>query len=557
VLISENATLEFDKALDHASCSERDTSGQPIHSHSHSHSFKTLNPETRPSQAKEISGSLTLRPYQAAAVQNLRLGLGNGVRRQILCSPTGSGKTEIGMAIVKGAIAKGKRVGFLCNRIHLVGQTSRRFTKAGIAHGVIQGENTVRTYENVLVASIQTVARRGMPDVDLLIIDEAHTVAGSKDYRAVIAGAKGIPVIGLSATPYSRGLGKRYDELGGALFEQMVVAATIPELISDGFLVDCDVYAPSEPDMTGIKQSRNAFGEMDYTDADVGRAVDKPELIGDIVTHWRKLANGTPTVCFASNIAHSKHIVEQFRGAGVTAEHIDCYTPEEERKAILQRIETGATLVISNVGILCEGWDFPACKTLILARPTRSLIRYIQMAGRVLRPHESKPRALILDHSGTVTRLGFPTDEFPLELDDGKPKTSSASAPKEKPMPKACPKCSYLKKSHKCPVCGFAPERQSDVETREGSLVLLDKAKTAKATKDEKQAFYSQLIAIATARGYQGGWVSHKYREKFGVWPKGLQDVAIEPTAEVRKFLQHLQIRHAKGRAKEASYAAR
>jgi superfamily II DNA or RNA helicase len=161
---------------------------------------------------------------------------------------------------------------------------------------------------------------------------------------------------------------------------------------------------------------------MDYTDADVGRAANKPELVGDIVTHWLRLARGTPTVCFAANLAHSKHIVERFHAAGVSAEHIDCYTEEEERRAILARVETGETMVISNVRILAEGWDFPACRTLILARPTRSLIRYIQMAGRVLRPHASKERALILDHSGSVTRLGFPTEEFPLELDDGTPR---------------------------------------------------------------------------------------------------------------------------------------
>jgi superfamily II DNA or RNA helicase len=500
-----------------------------------------------PGQADSIlADALTLRPYQAAAVQSLRSSLAGGVVRQMLCSPTGSGKTEIGMALVKGAIAKRKRVAFLCNRVHLVEQTSRRFLRSGIKHGIIQGANTTRTYENVLVASIQTVARRGLPDVDLLIIDEAHTVAGSKDYRNVIAMAKGVPVIGLSATPYAKGLGKHYDELGGALFEQMIVAATIPELIADGFLVDCDVYAPSEPDMAGIKQSRNAFGEMDYSDADIGRATDKPELIGDIVTHWLKLAKGTPTVCFASNIAHSKHIVEQFLAAGVAAEHIDCYTEDDDRKAILQRIETGETLIISNVGILCEGWDFPACRTLILARPTRSLIRYIQMAGRVLRPHESKSRALILDHSGTVIRLGFPTDEFPLELDDGKPKAATKAAePRDKPLPKACAKCNYLKTVHTCPVCGFATEKQSGVEVQDGELVLLDKRKT-KATKMDKQAFYSQLLAIASTKGYREGWISHKYREYFGVWPKGMEDVAAEPTEEVRNFLKHLQIRHAK-----------
>lgn len=509
---------------------------------------RRVNPPNPPSQAGADSGPLTLRPYQSLAVQNLRRALAGGIIREMLCSPTGSGKTEIGMAIVRGARSKHKRVIFLCNRVHLVEQTARRFKKAGIDHGVIQGENTTRVYESVLVGSIQTIARRGMPEVDLILIDEAHTVAGSKEYRAVIAAAKGIPVIGLSATPYARGLGKHYDELGGPLFQHMTVAATIPDLIEAGYLVDCDVYAPSEPDMAGIKQARNAFGDMDYTDADVGRAANKPELVGDIVTHWLRLARDTPTVCFAANIAHSKHIVERFHAAGVVAEHIDCYTDEEERRAILARVETGETMVISNVGILAEGWDFPACRTLILARPTRSLIRYIQMAGRVLRPHASKARALILDHSGSVTRLGFPTEEFPLELDDGTPRDAKGGQEeREKPLPKACPSCSYVKTVHKCPVCGFAPERRANVDVRAGDLVPV--TKKTKAPKMEKQDFYSQLLCIASSKNYKPGWAANKYREYFGVWPRGMQDV-MAPTAgpEVISFLKHLQIRDAKAK---------
>lgn len=513
---------------------------------------RRVNLETPPGQGEAVSGSLTLRPYQSAAVQNLRRALAGGIVREMLCSPTGSGKTEIGMALVRGARSKHKRVAFLCNRVHLVEQTSRRFTKAGISHGIVQGANTARVYENVLVASIQTVARRGLPDVDLIIIDEAHTVAGSREYRAVIAAAKGTPVIGLSATPYARGLGKHYDELGGALFEHMTVAATIPQLIEDGYLVDCDVYAPSEPDMTGIKQARNAFGDLDYTDADVGRATDKPELVGDIVTHWLRLAAGTPTVCFAANIAHSKHIVERFHAAGVSAEHIDCYTDEEERRAILARVETGETMVISNVGILAEGWDFPACRTLILARPTRSLIRYIQMAGRVLRPHASKDRALILDHSGSVVRLGFPTEEFPLELDDGAPRDAKGGQEeREKPLPKACPSCSYVKTVHKCPVCGFEPERKANVDVRAGDLVPLKKK--PKVQKMDKQEFYSQLVGIAQEKGHKPGWVSHKYREYFGVWPRGMRDIPAPASDEVMGFLKHLNIKNAK--RKEAQHA--
>ena len=463
-----------------------------------------------------------------------------------------SGKTEVAMAVIQGAIDKGKRVVFLCNRIHLVGQASKRFYRSGIEHGVIQGNNTRNIDARVIVGSIQTVAKRGMPDCDLIVIDEAHAVAGSKDFRSVIIERNAVPVIGLSATPFSKGLGKHYAELGGALFEAMTVATSIADLIGDGFLVDCDIYAPSEPDMAGIKTSRNAFGELDWSDADVGRAVDKPQLIGDIVSHWMRLSRDLPTVCFAANIAHSKHIVESFRASGVSAEHIDCYTTEEERAAILGRVESGETTVISNVGILTEGWDFPACRTMILARPTRSLIRYIQMIGRVLRPHHTKDRALVLDHSGTVQRLGFPTDDLPLDLDDGRPRSEQKEG--KEALPKKCPECHYMKppKVSVCPKCGFKTSRQNDVQEADGELLLMTRKR--KATMADKQKVFSELLAIKSSRGYSDGWVSHKFKAYFGCWPKGLMRAEIEPSPEIKSWVLSQQIRFAK--ARESRHAA-
>lgn len=491
-----------------------------------------------------------LRPYQAAAVQNLRLSLMEGALRSCLYSPTGSGKTEIAMAIIRAAEAKGKRVVFLCNRIHLVEQASRRFYQSGIEHGVIQGDNTRNLECRVIVASIQTVARRGMPDCDLIVIDEAHGVAGSKDYRNILAKRSAVPVVGLTATPFAKGMSKHYESLQGALFERLVVATTIQELISDGFLVDCEIYAPSEPDMSGIKTTKNSFGEIDWSDMDVANAVDKPQLVGDIVQHWLKLSNGLPTVCFASSILHSKHIVESFRASGIPAEHIDCYTKPEEREAILGRIQSGETLVISNVGILTEGWDFPACRTMILARPTRSMIRYIQMVGRVLRPFEGKSHALILDHSGTVSRLGFPTDDFELELDDGKPKDAKPVKP-EAQLPKKCGNCHRMKppRTAICPACGFTNQAHAQVEVKEGELILFEKKKRAKP--GEKQAVFSQLLAMRHQYGYAEGWVSNQYKNYFGCWPKGLERNVAEPTPELRSWVKSQQIRFAKAREKK------
>jgi hypothetical protein len=286
--------------------------------------------------------------------------------------------------IIKSAIDKGKRVAFLCNRITLVEQSSRRFKAAGVSHGVIQGGSTRDPTSQVVVASIQTVANRGLPEVDLIIIDECHTASGSRAYRELIARDIKTRVLGLSATPWSKGLGKSFKELGGALFESVVVATTVPELIAQGWLVDVEVWAPSEPDLSKVSTVAG-----DYNERELGDAVDKPALIGDIIKHWFKHAEGKPTVVFATNIAHSEHIRDEFIAHGITAEHVDCYTTMQEREAIFGRMRSGETLIMCNVGVLCEGVDFPAWEAMILARPTKSLIRFIQCVGRAIRVHDN------------------------------------------------------------------------------------------------------------------------------------------------------------------------
>ena len=491
---------------------------------------------------------IDLRPYQRTALSSLRSSLAGGVKRPLLYSPTGSGKTEMALAMVEGAMLKGKRVAFLCNRIALVEQSSKRFTRSGVAHGVIQGANTFNPLAPVIVASIQTVARRGLAGVDLLIIDEAHGVAGSQEYRELLFRYNNVPTVGLTATPFAKGLGKHYDQLGGPLFEALVVAATIPELVADGYLVDCDIYAPSEPDLTGVKTKRDQFGDTDWVESDLAEAVDKPELVGDIVSHWLRLADNSPTVCFATSVQHSKHIVESFRAVGVVAEHIDGYMDQPERKAIMERVTKGATKVISNCNVLSEGWDYPACRTLILARPTKSLTRYIQMAGRVLRPAPDKTRALILDHSGSVRNLGFPTDDLPLVLDDGKPKQVSAKEA-DPPKPTVCMSCAIVKppKCRVCPGCGFAAQRELSVIEVDGELA---KVKRKKPTMQDKQQFWSELLAIASIKGRSEGWASHAYRDYFGVWPKGLADYEDGPSQETLDWVRHKDIRFAKSKEK-------
>lgn len=497
---------------------------------------------------------IQLRGYQEGAIGKLRSALARGARRLMLYSPTGSGKTEMSFVMVVGAVAKGRKVVFIANRKELVRQASRRLDAAGIAHGILQAENTRSLDAKVLVCSIDTVHRRGLPDdVGLIIIDEAHAVAGSKKYRELLLRYNRVPVVGLSATPFSPGLGKHYDELRGPLFEALVEAVTIRELIDLGFLVDCDVFAPADPDLTGVKTQRGIGGELDYNETQLAEAVDKPALVGDIVQHWLRLAAGKQTVVFASNIPHSQHITAAFLAAGIKAAHLDYHHDDDERAAILDAFARGEITVLSNSALLAEGWDSPSTEVMILARPTKSLIRYVQMVGRVLRPHPGKERALLLDHSGTVLRLGFATDDLPLELDDGNAnKSGSKKRERKKSEPKPCPSCKFVRPAgvHACPQCGFAPQRQSDVQVADGELVRIDRKTKKPASKDTKQHVFSQLLHIERHRGYRPGWAANQYRARFGVWPRGLNEVMAAPSNEMLAWVKSQQIRFAKGREK-------
>lgn len=500
-----------------------------------------------------------LREYQITGIDRVRSCLRNGSKRVLLYCPTGGGKTEIAGDMIRSAAGKGKRVAFVCNRIELVSQASRRFRKLGLQHGVLQGGNSRAPWENVLVGSIQTIAKRGIEDMDLVIIDEAHACAGSRDYHRMLERWKDVPVIGLSATPFSRGLGKVHEKIGGPVFEEIVIAATIPELIQAGWLVDCDIFGPSEPDLEGVKVVAG-----DYHQEQMIKATDRPELIGDIVTHWAKHGDDQQTLCFAASIEHSKHIVEQFREMGISAEHVDAYTPENERREIIDGFRDGAFKILSNCSMLAEGFDVPAASVLILARPTKSLVRYIQMVGRVLRPYPGKERALVLDHSGSCRRLGFPTDELPIELDDGSPRVADAlqEAKMRESLPKLCAACKYLKPAgvHICPKCGAKPERNGIKAVGDGELEKIERERLEKKAKiklnkdmtvDQRAEVYGQLKAHATLKGYQSAWASNQYRNLFSVWPN---DIRIRYAPErpvgdvVASWIKSQQIRYSKRR---------
>ena len=482
-----------------------------------------------------------LRDYQKEAIKNLRATLRAGKKRPVLQMPTGAGKTATAGAIINMAREKGHNVIFCVPAISLVNQTVESFERDGIFDiGVMQAFHE-RTDFNapVQVASIQTLMRRNIPDAGLVIVDEAHVQFKFLHKWYAELDAKGIPVIGLTATPWARGMGKLYDDL--------VIGTTTQELIDAGYLSNFKVFAPAHPDLTGVKIVKG-----DYETKGLSRAMQQGTLVADIVSTWLEKGENRPTLCFGVDRAHAKKLQQQFLDAGISTDYMDAFTEVEEREAIAARFASGETKVVCNVGVLTTGIDWDV-RCIILARPTRSEILYTQIVGRGLRTAPGKDHCLILDHSDTTLRLGFVSSIHHDKLDDGE-KTRGIVERKEA-LPKACSKCSFIKppKTRQCPACGFVAEPVSRVENEMGELVELipgGKAKANKWTMQQKRTFYSELLGYARQKGYKDGWAYHAYRERVGVGPaeKGFP---IQPTPATLSWIKHLNIARAKRRERQ------
>lgn len=468
----------------------------------------------------------TPHPHQSRLISNVRQSLMAGNRRPLAMLPTGGGKTLTAAWIIQAALDKGSRVVFVVPAIALVDQTVREFYAEGIRDiGVIQADHPMTDpTKPVQIASVQTLMRRPLPAAQLVIVDEAH-----QNFRFInewmrTPGWERVPFIGLSATPWSKGLGKSYDDL--------IIGSTTAELIKMGFLSPFKVFAPSKPDLTNVRVKAGEF-----VDADASEAMQEGTLTADIVTTWLQRGENRPTLCFAVDRAHAAALKSQFEAVGVPTGYIDAYTTPDDREALRKAFAAGEIKVVCNIGVLTTGVDWDV-RCIILARPTKSEILYTQIIGRGLRTAPGKDHCLILDHSDTTMRLGFVTDIVIEELDGGE-RSSAKKRFRPKPEPKECPTCHFVRapKIHACPACGFAPERQDSVEIVDGDLVELNSRRMAKAQKaqgwPEKAAFLAQLRAYGLAHGYKPGWANNKYHEKFGDWPDDRRVKWVAPAPSV------------------------
>ena len=360
---------------------------------------------------RTVHMSITLYPFQEQSVDALRANLAHH-RRQILCSPTGSGKTVVAIHLTKLAVEKGSRVWFVADRQTLVNQTSQRFTEQGVEHGVLMGAASRGLWRNVLVCSAQSLESRnfggakateidedgllyeelhdgdGLPKPDLIIIDECHEIR-----KKIVEWVKenNIYTIGLSATPMTKGLGQ--------IYSAVVNIASTQQLVKEGYLAPLRVVAAKqEVDVDGLTlSSTGEWVKSELSDRVV-------QVAGEIVPEWIKQTKkyyGGPvkTIAFCPTVADSMALAERFQAAGFDFRVIHYRQTADEKQHIIDRFKAGDHIGLISCVALTKGFDAPATRVMIDAYPLRkSLSMHIQKVGRVMRTADGKEFGLIIDH---------------------------------------------------------------------------------------------------------------------------------------------------------------
>ena len=493
---------------------------------------------------------LQLRLHQIEVIEALNEGFKTH-QRQILCAVTGFGKTECAMAIMQEAAKEGKKVAMVLDRIVLVEQTSIRLSKYQIPHGVMQsGHWRYRPYEPIQICSIQTLARRKFPDIDLLIIDEAHVA-----YKSTIDFMKENPhikVVGLTATPFTKGLADIYTNVIGA--------QPMSNLVEDGWVVPMKVFIAKEIDMTGAKKVAGEWSAADASDRGM-------KIVGNIVEEWTKKTYeiyGEPrkTIVFCAGVEHGRELVTQFAAAGYNFVSISYKEDDEFKRQTIEDFSKPDTVIHGLIAtdILTRGFDVSDVHIGVSARPfSKSFSSHVQQIGRILRPHEGKEYGVWLDHSGNFLRFRNDWDELyhdgVTELKAGGEQTKKELTEREKKESK-CPKCLALwtSKDNTCSSCGHVRQVFQSVSSIAGKLEELQE--TNRKLQIANTDFFAELQYYGRSKGYKEGWAAIKYKEKFGVYPNGLKVSPKPPSTKTLSWIKSRTIAYVKGKQSAQRMAA-
>lgn len=455
---------------------------------------------------------MLLRPYQKKAIEDVRASIRAGNKKIMVSLPTGGGKTVIFIEQVMKALSKGGTVLLVMRRRQIVFQTARRLLERCLANFGPSDEPLVGMYmgrckeiKMVTVASVDTLIRDPSPfkKVDLVIVDECHDCT-SQGYLEVLSKLKPRYVIGYTATPY------RIGRKGHTYWDDVVTPVTASELRQGGYLVPTKIYCPSKPDLSKV-----AIVNGDYKQDQLAKVMSKAKVYGDLVGHYKRLSSNRPAICFCVTVEHSKAAAEAFNEAGIKAYHIDADTPQKDRDKIVAEFKKRkrSNFVLCNVNVFSTGVDIPEVKTLILARPTRSLVLYLQQVGRGLRPVEGKKDCLILDHGGNCLRFGSPYQSFTPQLKDAEKNKREKVVNRFK----ECSRCSYLLSLNAkvCTACGAVIKSQREVLLEKNHNLVEYKGEVYDK-KDMLKKIKNYKFVLENKLRYPPSWVQHKIKTTYG-----------------------------------------
>jgi DNA repair protein RadD len=378
----------------------------------------------------------------------------------------------------------------------LIHQTARRLKAEGVPCNIYQGNNTKEIGSNVTLASIDTLySRQIVPDFDLVVIDEVHLSFGQK-YNWFLESAKKQKILGVTATPFN-------DKGFRHVADQIIYPISIRELQAQGYLVAGRYFAVQNPDLSNVKLTAGEFNETQLAEEMT------KQLSGDCIREWSERAQGRPTIVFAVNIVHSLAIKFLYNSHGIQAEHIDAETPDSERLEIFERLKSGETKVICNVGVCTTGIDIPEVSCLQIMRPTMSKALWHQMLGRATRTFPGKKDFFVLDHSSNTMRHGMIEHEVMGNLDKIDVRKSKKATVAEKLNLKTCEKCLAVFQEWPCPGCGAVPEAKP---------IKIDTTKKLQELTEENldALFVKDTIRIAITHGLKPGWCFYRLQDRFG-----------------------------------------
>lgn len=490
---------------------------------------------------------LTLRNYQNRSMDFLRDGFMAKHRAQILYLPTGAGKTEIAIAMMQEDEQRGNSCAMVMDRRVLCDQTSNRLLKYNIDHGVLMaGHERYRPSKPIQICTAQTLeARGGFPGLNLLIVDECH--CKRKSITDFIKNNEDVRVIGLSASPFTKGLGKIYSNVVGGI--------TTKELVESGNLAPLRVFIAKEIDMAGAKKVAGEWSDRDASERGI-------KITADVVEEWTKLTTklyGEPkkTIVFCAGVAHGQDLSRKFNEAGFNFVSISYLDDEDTKERIFKEFAKPDSSIHGLIAtdILTKGFDAPDVIIGISARPfSKSFSSHVQQMGRVMRSFEGKKEAVWICHSGNYLRFQKKWDKLYAHgvdaLHEGEEKVQKELKQEEKAA-KKCPQCGSLwMGGSTCNHCGYERIRTSQVETLMGAIIELGEHKKEKielTSAAYKELFYQQLLGYCRQYGKSDGYAYHLYIAKFGKGPPW-KKVAMEPRGDVINFIKSRQIAYQKSR---------